>query len=115
MNNKTLAIVLAIIAVGVLGFAGYKMFGPGPEVTADIKCEKCQATDTAKVNAKTSYPIACPKCKDVAAYTALKYKCSDANCPKSKVELYLEKEIKKDEKTKGNLCPKCNKPTLELQ
>jgi len=108
MNNKTLAIVLAIIAVGVLGFAGYKMFGPGPKFPTDVKCEKCQTVGKVDACATTKYPVACPKCKEVAACQASLYKCTNAACENSKKEaFYTNKEVVTD---KGTMCPKCKQP-----
>jgi hypothetical protein len=112
MNNKTLAIVLAIVAVGVLGFAGFKMFGPGPKFPVEVKCEKCQAVGSVEACAATKYPIACPKCKEVAANPGNYYKCTNPACELSKKDTFMtDKEVVKGKE--GIECPKC-KQSMDL-
>jgi hypothetical protein len=115
MNNKTLAIVLVVIAVGVLGFAGFKMFGPKPAVDTLVKCEKCKAVETTLASPSATFPIACPKCKEAAAHPAFKYKCINPQCEISKLgsQTFIDKELVKDEKTKSPICVKC-KQSLDV-
>lgn len=111
MNNKNLAIVLAILAVAALGYAGFKMFGPGEKFQVEVKCEKCQTVEKADVCAKTQYPVNCKKCNTPTAFQAMKYKCDNANCEYGKKEVMLiPKEV-----GDGGKCTKCKTGGLTPQ
>lgn len=67
MNNKNLAIVLAILAVLALGYGGYKTFGKKAVVEVDkytIECTPCkEKIETTAQMRKEG--VKCPKCNKI--------------------------------------------------
>jgi predicted Zn finger-like uncharacterized protein len=67
MNNKNLAIVLAILAVLSLGYGGYKTFGPKQVVEVDkyeMECPTCKTKVESTIQTRKE-GVKCPKCNKV--------------------------------------------------
>jgi hypothetical protein len=75
MKNPKVAVVLAIIAVAVLGFGGFKFFKwyQGEEVEYVLKCKDSGEIFTMKLPSNTAFPYENPKTKTKSLYKADRY------------------------------------------
>lgn len=75
MRNPKVAVVLAIIAVAVLGFGGFKFFKwyQGEEVECVLKCKESGEIFTMKLPSNTAFPYENPKTKAKTLYKADRY------------------------------------------
>jgi hypothetical protein len=90
MKNAKVAVVLALVAIVVLGFGGFKFYKwyLGGEVEFTLKCKESGEIVTMKLLASTQFPIENPKTKAKTLYKAERY--LDQN---TKKEVYMIPEI----------------------
>lgn len=78
MKNAKVAVILAIVAVAVLGFGGFKFWNwyQGEVVEMTLKCKDTGDIVTMKLPVNTSFPVENPKTKAKTLYKAERYYCT---------------------------------------
>jgi len=72
-ENKGVAVICAIIAIGAIGFVVYKSMPA--KLSRDVMCEKCNQVVQEPVAVNATFPIKCAKCGTDTVYPTLKLKC----------------------------------------
>ena len=99
-NNKSLTIVLGLVAIVAIGYIAYTHVNPSA-FNRDVKCEKCDKGFEATVTPQTSYPTECAICKTKNVYPAVRLQCKKCQIK----DIYIVE--KESGKAKGTKCGKC--------